>query len=284
MATKYSDLFTREGGLTGIEKQARALNIGKGGFEGIMPRLGAVIDGTTYQAHLSSALYVGQNVIAKVLAVPGFYKYMPEPEQWAANYVMLIEELPKSITGFNSTMAADVDTFDVGGTGEQQTVFKKLKRTRTNLTFEIPEKMHKTVSRFIGYNLMYGGGDYITDRPLASDFITNLDEIGGGWTPDMYTGTVIFIEPDVTRLDVVDCWLALQFWFTTTGDRTAKRNLSSGGDTVTLNLETAGIYIGTGKVFELARTILPKISNIRAVPDTDLELPNDEIEPEVSGL
>ena len=91
----------------------------------------------------------------------------------------------------------------------------------------------------------------------------------------------MFIEPDPTRLEVVDAWLGVQFWFKNTGDRTAKKNLSSGGDTLSLNIETAGIYLGTGKVFEFARELLPKISNIRAIPDTDMALPNSEIEPEI---
>ena len=278
---KYTDLFLEKEGLTGLGNDARLLNIGHKGFEGLLPSIGAVIDGNTYEAHLSNSLYVGQNVIAKVIATPRFMNYMPNPEAWRSIWVSLIEEHPKSITGFNSTLTADTDEFDVGATGEQQSALKQVKRSRTNLTFEIPEKMHKSVSKFLGLTLTYGGADYITQRPLASNFISNLDEVGGGWTPDMWSGTVIFIEPDPTRLEVVDCWLGVQFWFKNTGDRTAKKNLSSGGDTVSLNLETAGIYLGTGKVFEFARELLPKISNIRAIPDSDLELPNNEIEPEI---
>ena len=39
-----------------------------------------------------------------------------------------------------------------------------------------------------------------------------------------------------------------------------------------------------GKVFEFCRQLLPNISNIRAIPDVDMELPNDVIEPEVEAV
>jgi threonine dehydrogenase-like Zn-dependent dehydrogenase len=100
----------------------------------------------------------------------------------------------------------------------------------------------------------------------------------------MWSGTVAFIEPDPTRLEVVDAWLGVQFWFKNTGDRTAKKNMANGGDTTSLNIETSGIYLGTGKVFEFCRQLLPNISNIRAIPDVDMELPNDVIEPEVEAV
>ena len=93
---KYTDLFLEKDGLTGINDQARLLNIGHKGFEGLLPSIGAIIDGTTYEAHLSNSLYVGQNVIAKVISTPGFMKYMPKPEAWRNIWVSIVEEHPKS--------------------------------------------------------------------------------------------------------------------------------------------------------------------------------------------
>ena len=43
---KYTDLFLEKDGLTGINDQARLLNIGHKGFEGLLPSIGAIIDGT----------------------------------------------------------------------------------------------------------------------------------------------------------------------------------------------------------------------------------------------
>ena len=284
MASKYSDLFLNKDDLVNGDNQARLLNFGHAGFEGVMPIIGDVIDGTTYEAHLSSSLYVGQSVIAKVISTPGFMAFMPNPRLWQRMWVALVEEHPRTITGFNSSLNADTDTFEVGGTGEQQEVPKGTKRTRTNLTFEIPDRMHKAASKFLGLCLTYGVSDYVTHKPLASNYINSLDDIGGGWAPHMWSGTVAFIEPDPTRLEVVDAWLGVQFWFKNTGDRTAKKNMANGGDTTSLNIETSGIYLGTGKVFEFCRQLLPNISNIRAIPDVDMELPNDVIEPEVEAV
>lgn len=282
MSNKYSDLFLEGNGLVDTNQQGRIMNIAHKGFEGILPAIGGVIDGTTYEAHLANALYVSQSVIPKVISTPRFMEYMPNPEAWRAIWVSIIEEHAKSITGFNSTMTAETDELEIGMTGEMQSAHKATKKARTVLNFEIPEKMHKAVSKFLGLCLIYGQGDYITGKPLASNFITSLDDIGGGWTPDMYSGSVMFIEPDPTRLEVVDAWLSVQFYFKGTGDRTAKKNLSAGGETVTLNIETAGITMSTDKVFEFARTLLPNIANIRALPDTDMSLPVDAVSADIA--
>lgn len=280
-ASKFSDLFINREGLTEHDHQARMINVAHKGFEGILPAIGAIIDGTTYEAHLSNALYVSQNIIAKVLTTPDAYNYIPQGKHWRDIAVSLIEEHAKTITGFNNTVTVDTDSSDIGATGEQQESIKKTNKAKTTLTFEIPEKFHKTVSKFLSLNIFYTMKDYVTERPLASDYISSLDEIGGGWTPNMYSFSIIFIEPDVTRLGVVDAWLAVQFFFKGSGDRTAKKNLSNGGETVTLNIETAGIYMSTDRVFELAEKILPKIANIRAVPDVDLAIPVDNLEAEL---
>ena len=54
-------------------------------------------------------------------------KYMPKPEAWRNIWVSIVEEHPKSITGFNSSLTADTDEFDVGATGEQQSALKQVK-------------------------------------------------------------------------------------------------------------------------------------------------------------
>jgi hypothetical protein len=113
MASKYSDLFLNKDDLVNGDNQARLLNFGHAGFEGVMPIIGDVIDGTTYEAHLSSSLYVGQSVIAKVISTPGFMAFMPNPRLWQRMWVALVEEHPRTITGFNSSLNADTDTFAI---------------------------------------------------------------------------------------------------------------------------------------------------------------------------
>lgn len=271
---KYTDLFLDN--LTESQK-SNILNVSKGGLEGHIPHIGKVIDGTTYENYLANALYVSQDVIAKVLTTPKFFEFMPSPDIWRKIWVSLFEEHPKSITGFNSTLTVETDEVEIGGTNEFMQTPKDVKKARTTVTLEIPEKMHKTVSKYIDLCIRFGIKDPIVKRPLAAQYISNISEITGGWTPDYYSGSVIYIEPDVTRLSVVDAWFQTQVYFKTTGDRTGKRNMSAGGDSVTLSIETAGITMSTENILEFAQTLLPSITNLYAIPDTDYALPVNDI-------
>lgn len=273
-SSKYSDLF--------LDKMSEAqksnfLNISKGGLEGHIPLIGKVVDGTTYENYLANAIYVSQDVIAKVLTTPKFFEFMPTPEIWRKIWVAIFEEHPKSITGFNSTLTVETDEQEIGGTNEFMQTPKDVKKSRTTVTLEIPEKMHKAVSKFIDMCIRYGIKDNIVKRPLAAQYVKDISSITGGWTPDYYSGSVIYIEPDVTRLTVVDAWLQVQVYFKSTGDRTGKRNMSAGGDSVTLSIETAGITMSTDNVLEFAGTLLPNITNLYAIPDTDFTLPVDGV-------
>lgn len=274
MASKYSDLFIDNATAT---QKSNFLNISKGGLEGHIPQIGKVVDGTTYENYIASTPYVSQDVIAKVLTTPKFFDLMPTPEILKKIWVSLFEEHPKSITGFNSTLNVETDELEIGGTNEFLQTPKDVKRSRTTVTLEIPEKMNKAVAKFIDMCIRYGIKDPIVKRPLASQYVKSVSEISGGWTPDYYSGSVIYIEPDVTRLAVVDAWLQVQVFFKTTGDRTGKRNLSAGGDSVSLSIETAGITMVGENVIEFAGTLLPNIVNLYAIPDTDYTLPTDGV-------
>lgn len=274
MASKYSDLFIDNATPT---QKTNFLNISKGGLEGHIPQIGKVVDGTTYENYLASTPYVSQDVIAKVLTTPKFFDLIPTPEILKKIWVSLFEEHPKSITGFNSTLNVETDEIEIGGTNEFLQTPKDVKRSRTTVTLEIPEKMNKAVAKFIDMCIRYGIKDPIVKRPLASQYVKSVGEISGGWTPDYYSGSVIYIEPDVTRLAVVDAWLQVQVFFKTTGDRTGKRNLSAGGDSVSLSIETAGITMVGENVMEFAGTLLPNITNLYAIPDTDYTLPTDGV-------
>lgn len=281
MATgKYSDLFLDN--LTADQK-SNFLNISKGGLEGNIPQIGKVVDGTTYENYLANTPYVSQDVIAKVLTTPKFFELMPQKDMLRKIWVSLFEEHPKSITGFNSTLNVETDEVEIGGTNEFLQTPKDVKRSRTTVTLEIPEKMNKAVTKFIDMCIRYGIKDPVVKRPLAAQYVSNISSISGGWTPDYYSGSVMYFEPDVTRLAVVDAWLQVQVFMKTTGDRTGKRNLSAGGDSVSLSIETAGITMVGENVIEFAQTLLPNINNLYAIPDKDFTLPVDGIAAELKS-
>lgn len=134
----------------------------------------------------------------------------------------------------------------------------------------------KNVVKATGEELISGYAKHKSATGFTMDMETTLGKVslfGDKHT----THSVIYIEPDVTRLAVVDAWLQVQVYFKTTGDRTGKRNLSAGGDSVSLSIETAGITMVGENVIEFAGTLLPNIVNLYAIPDTDYTLPVDGV-------
>jgi len=247
-------------------KGAKLLDLTLGGSNGNIPIIGKLDKGgVNVEAWVSNHAYVSQDIIAVVMKTPLFFDFMPSPEKWKQTWKALFEVHPISITGLNSGLSVETEEEELGGIGEFQETIRDTKKARTTLTIEVKEKMNKSIQKFIDHCIRYGQKDYITKKPLVSDFIDDLNLIAGGYTPDYYTGTVLFIEPGVTRKDVVDAWFSTQIFFKGNGDRTGKRQLASGGEGLTLSLSLASITISTDKIMELAEKLLPTLTSIKTI-------------------
>jgi len=265
----------------GAIRGAGLLDLTQGGVNGNIPVIGKIgKDGKNYEAWVSNHAYVSQDVIAVVMKTPLFFDFLPNPEKWKKTWKALFEVHPISITGLNSGLTVETEEEELGGTGEFQETIRDVKKARTTLTIEVKEKMNKSIQKFIDYIIRYGQKDYITKKPLVSDFISDINAIAGGYTPDYYTGTVLFIEPDITRKAVVDAWFSTQIFFKGNGDRTGKRQLASGGEGLTLSLSLASITLSTDKVFDLAEKLLPTLTTIKTI-GSDIELSEADIAPDL---
>lgn len=265
----------------GSIKGAKLLDLTQGGVNGNIPVIGKIgKDGKNYEAWVSNHAYISQDIIAVVMKTPLFFDFLPNPEKWKKTWKALFEVHPISITGLNSGLTVETEEEEIGGTGEFQEAVRDVKKARTNITIEVKEKMHKAIQKYLDYIIRYGIKDYITKKPLVSDFITDINKIAGGYTPDYYTGTVLFIEPDITRKAVVDAWFSTQIFFKANGDRTGKRQLASGGEGLTLSLSVASITLSTDKVFDLAEKMLPTLTTIKTI-GSNMELSESEISPDL---
>lgn len=117
-----------------------------------------------------------------------------------------------------------------------------------------------------------------TKRALVAQYITDINTIGGMYTPDYYTGTVLFIEPDITQKVVVDAWLCTNMFPKGNGDRTGKRDLRSAGETPELSIEFTSITMNNSAVMTLANKILSSLSVLSKLPDTGIVVPSSEID------
>jgi len=259
------------------------LDLGYGGAGGYLPKIGRKgTDGAFYDEWISNAAYIKRNLIPVVMSYPKFMSSMPEPDKWKASFKSLIELHPETIDGLSSGLTVDTDQHPVGGGGEMQDEVTNVTRAVSNITYTFKEKAGKSIQKFLDYYIRYGILDPDVKKPLVMQYMKNLDAVGGMYLPDMYTFTVMFIEPDISMTTVVDAWLCTNVFPTSNGDRTAKRDIHSAGEMLDLSIEFKSITLNSESVLTLADKILAKLTVLNKVPDLDLVLPTDSINPDIA--
>ncbi len=218
-----------------------------------------------YNEWVSNAAYVPRNLICLLLEAPEFFQRMKEPEKWTQCLRSMVELHAKSIDGLNATLQVDVDdsVSVVGGGGEVQEEFTNVKRNRSNPRFTFVEKYGKPMQMFFYYWITHGMMDPESKIANIGTMESNRPD---DMLPDRYSATMIFIEPDPTHRRVVQSWLCTNMWPKGTGDITGKRDLTSGGEVRTLEIEfTALTQHGLGSDY-LAQALLDNINITNANP------------------
>jgi len=261
-----------------------AVDLTFGGQNGIMPKIGRIKDGKNYDEWISNQAYIKRNIIPVVLRYPRFFDLMPShKEKWIATYKALIELHPLTIDGLSSGLTVETDEHPVGGAGEMQEEITDVKRARSTLSFTFKEKAGKAIQKFLDKVIRYGYMDPDVKRPLIAEHIATMADIGGMYTADFYTGTVIFIEPDITQKVVVDAWLCTNMFFKSNGDRTGKRDIRSAGEAPELSIESTSITMNNEAVMVLADKILGELTSLSKLPDTGIVVPSAEVDAAVKA-
>jgi hypothetical protein len=208
---------------------------------------------------------------------------MPDTAKWIETFKALIELHPSAITGLTSGLTVDTDEHAVGGGGEFQEEITDSKRARSTVNTTYKEKAGKGIGKFFDVFIRYGMMDPDTKKPLVAKFIESIEDIGGLYTPDFYTATVMFIEPDITQKVVVDAWLVTNMFPKSNGERTGKRDIKSAGDAPELSIDWAGITMNNEAVHDMADKILSNLTVLNKIPDVDMIPSESEVSANVAG-
>lgn len=256
-----------------------AMALEYGGQHGHMARIGLLgPNGQPFDEWINNAAYVKRNVIPIVISYPRFFDFMPEKLRFIRAYKALLEIHPLTIDGLASGLTVETDEHPVGGAGEMQEEVTNVTRARSQLSFTFKEKMGKSVQKFLDYYIRFGIMDPDTKRPLVSRYLSTISQIGGMYTPDFYTGSMIFIEPDITHKQVVDAWLCVNMFPKSNGDRTGKRDIRSAGEIPEYSIEFTSLTMNNEAVLRLADSILPTLTVLNKIPDLDLYLPKSAVD------
>ncbi len=212
---------------------------------------------------VNNQAYVSRPAICILLEAPKMFSVMPDSPKWIASLKALFELHARSIEGLNATLKPEFDTHDVGGAGEKQHEIVNMTREPSVPKFQFVEKYGRPIQTFLDYWMRYGMMDPETKFAL-------LGTLGNSQVRDLladwYAATCLFIVPDPLHKTVDKAWVTTNMMPQGLGEITAKRDLSSGQEILTLDVEFTGMsQFGMG-VNKFAQTILNQISITNADP------------------
>lgn len=216
---------------------------------------------------VSNQQYTRRNLIALLVEAPKGFQYLSNPTYWVATLRALVELHPIRITGLAQGLEVETAETPVGGGGEMHEDFTDVKRARSQITFTWNEKYGMPVTRFLAGWIRYLMMDPDTKVALINTISGNSTTVTD-MLADMYSATMLFIEPDPTHTKVVKSWLVTNMWPKGTGEITGQRDVTAAQEKLDVDVQFAGIaQTGLG-VDAFAQTIMSGISITGANPYT----------------
>jgi len=247
------------------------LNLEHGGQHGWAPNLTELV---------SNNAYVSRPLICILLEAPKMFTVMPDSEKWIGSIKALFELHARTIEGFNAGLKVDFEAHPVGGAGEEQEEVVNVTREKSTPKFTFIEKYGRPIQTLLEYWIMYGmmspEAKFAMITTMNNDSVTDL-------LSDWYTATCLFVEPDPLHKNVSKAWITTHMMPKGTGDITAKRDLTSSQEILTLDVEFTGVsQYGLG-VNLFAQNILNSINITHADP---FMRPSfiDNISPDVAAI
>lgn len=263
---------------------APTLDMKYGGMSGYMPRIGKMVDGKAADEWVSNQAYVQQNIIPILIKYPLGYDFLPNSEKWIRTLKALMEVHPLRITGFDSGLTAQFAEHTINGAGEMHEDVSQMQRNRTVVNYEWAPKANKAITKFWDYHMRYLMKDPDVQKPLVTKFLNVNNDAGGVYTADFYSFTMLYIEPDTTQENTVDAWLCSNHMPKTNGSRTGQLDKTAAGASEPITIEFTSITLNTDAVIEYADKVLKSLSIRNKIPDNDLVLPANEINPNIEAI
>ena len=262
-----------------------AMDLRYGGQSGYLPRIGLLDkSGKNFGEWISNQAYIRRNVIPVLLQAPRFFDFLPDSQKWVAVWKSVMEDQPLTIDGLTSGLKVDVDEHPIGGAGEMQQEITNVTRERSNPSMTYQEKAGKSITKLFDFVIRYGMMDPDTKTPLINRYFNDISAVGNMYTPDFYSTTMLYIEPDITNKVVNDAWLCTNMYPMSNGDRLGKRDIRSGGEKVEHSIEFTAITMNNEATLRLADGILKNLTVLNKIPDLDIVLPVSGAEPRVEAV
>lgn len=209
----------------------------------------------------SAAPYVRQKVIAVLIAAPAAFEYMDGGKTaLVAALKSLIEMMPQTIEGLNSSVTWEFAEVATGHAGEMMESPTKGSRARSVPSFTWSEKYGFAVTNFF---TKYGTQLLIDPDLGVPGIVASEAYIAAGRPPilpEQQSMTVLFIEPDVSMTYVTKAWLCANMMPKTGGIIDGKRDVTMGGEVLSVTIEFTALTLTGKTVDKMAKNYLDSLS------------------------
>jgi hypothetical protein len=229
-------------------RQVPQLDVQYGGMNGFAPN---------YAEHISQTHYVRKDLIALLIEIPRGFMLLPEPDFWISTLKSMVELHAMNWDGLQSALTVETASTPVGGAGEQFDDPTNVTRAKSDPTCTVRDMYGRPFQNMLHDWITYLIMDPDTKTPMIS---TIAGQKPKDWLADMYSCTVLFMEPDPTHTQIAKAWLTTNMFPKTTGDINGKRDRTAGGETLDLSIQWSGITQTGMGVVNFAQTCLDQIN------------------------
>lgn len=264
---------------------APTLNLEYGGQMGFMTRIGTVgNDGRSYEEWISNQAYIRRNVIPILLTYPRFFDYMPETAAiWIRTLKAIMEQHPLKIDGLKQGITVETDNHPVGAAGEIQEEYTKVTREPSTPSFTWQEKAGEGITRFWEWYITYGMMDPDTTIANVKNYVS-LNDYKGLYTPDFYTFSMMFIEPDALGKVPNRAWLCCNMFPKGSLNVEGSRDIKAAGEMREVSMEFSQLGCPPNvALMTMAKRLLGAMNSLKKVPLQDFVLPVTDINSSVAA-
>lgn len=236
----------------GVESMAPQIDLTKSALHGYHPSFGNYIANTGHRP--------GQ-VLPFLLESPRGFNFLPNPDKARSVLKNLMEVQPKSITGLRTGYNVEASDRQITHAGHMHSDPTKVTEEISVVNYAWDERAGKPVQTFWMHFIRNLIADPVTTQPgimnLGFGVPTDL-------MADMYSFTMLFIEPDPLKRFVVEAWLINGMWPTTSGVLESQFDPTAGADVPEISIEFKGTPVSTYAIRQLAQAKLDEMNWLNA--------------------
>jgi hypothetical protein len=262
-----SDAVINQKKLYGNGYTLSGLNQAYGGSSGWgmnMARLNK--NGKVVSNWISNAPYVPTNIIPVLLQYPKGFDLFDSAKDLKEALKNLVERQPKSISGLTNSLEIDVNETPFGSAGLNFQTVSKVTRDVGSVTMTFDEKVGLPVWNMLNFYTRMLLADPDTNTPMVTTMVPDFDE--NVWTPDYYTMSMLFIQPNQINTRADQAWLVVNmFPLSDGGAPEGERNPTDGKDIKEVEIEFAGMPIVNESTRRLGDNVLRHLRGAMTDPN-----------------